>query len=329
MAEPTAPEPDPVVALLADPTLRALLIRLGESQARDGGAVAVMEEPVDATPRQVQERLRVLRRQGLIAAEESPRPMRGAPTRWQLTPAGRDLYRLQALMMRLVARAGRLSTGPGAEQDEALDRTLRALADPATLAVISALAGQSGPTSPDVLVSACAPIPRRTLYRRLSLLVEWSVVARINNRTVPRTTSYLLRPEWRPAAAIPVLAAWWDQRHRGELAADRIDLQGLLALAVPMVHWGQPPAAVGTAIQWAVTGEGARPAVTLLVTADGLALEAGAPPADVATRASGSAGAWAAALVTDRVDELEFQGDHRLARTTVNAVRAALLTHVR
>lgn len=333
---PAIPAVDPVVALLADDTTRAIIVLLGEEQARSG-PIAVSEAPLPgSSPRLIKDRLRALRRRGIVEPAEVTRDVAGAPARWSLTAAGLDLYRVQTLMTRVAVRAAGLGdqATPRA-RDVALGATLEALSDPVVLAIADALAHSDGPMSPEALQTRCSSVSRRTLYRRLSLLVDQGAVTRTHSRSVPRTTTYAFVQRWRPVAAIPLLAAWWAQRHGdarspGSLfpaaVSGQPDLDRLVALVLPLVSQ-KPRGPVGSRTSWSVTGPGAGVPVVLVATPEGLALSAVTDGAEA--RAEGAADAWVAALVADQTDGLSFGGNLALARDTVHAVRAALLAYVR
>ncbi|MBJ7472661.1 MAG: hypothetical protein JHD16_15245 [Solirubrobacteraceae bacterium] len=321
----------PATAILADGPSRAIVLALGEARARGVEALAVTEQSIaDTTPRLVRDRLRALERANIVIIAERAAANGQAPSRWSLTPAGRDLYRLHSLMTRIVSHAADLhATTPTDVREGALDLALESLVDPVVRRIATALAMADRPLDPVALEAACAPVPRRTLYRRLGPLVDHGVVLRHTGRTVPRSTSYELAERWRPVAAIPVLSAWWESRHWQRHAGGAPqDLAGILHAILPMARIDADRA--GQRLRWAVEAEGERQSATLLVR-DGHLLVAADDQADQApaAEAAGTPAAWATAMITDGTADLTISGDEALAREAINAVRAALLAYIR
>lgn len=310
------------IDLLADPVSRAVIVTLGELDAEQDGLV-VTEAALDgASPRLIQSRVRELDRHGIVRAIAAGP---NQPRRWRLTEAGRDLFRLQTLMTRVILRASqRPATTPAPIRDTAFGGVLSGLADPVTAQLCLALARATAPIGPVPLEEQCAPTPRRTLYRRLGALVDAGVVERRSGHTVPRTTFYVLVDTWRPAAAIPVLAAWWESRHWGDHTDPVGDVPvGLLAAVLPLARIGAGHD--GRTLSWHADGGSG---VRLVVERDRLRIDdAGGAGADVAVR--GSIDAWCTAMVTDRRDRLHTEGERTLAQAAITAVRTALLAYVR
>lgn len=321
------------VGLLADEASRSVLVALADAQARGPGGVAITEEPLPGTtPRVVRERLRELERASIVAVVDRDAGVRGAPTYWALTDAGRDLHRLLSLINRIVTRASSArSLSRQSGEDRAVAETLGWFADPGTLRVLGALAAAHGPVGPVALEAAAEPMPRRTLYRRLRPLLDAGAVTRIPGHTVPRSTHYELADRWRPVAAIPVLGAWWESRHwPAELAASTVDLRGVVHCIAPHVRLATRHA--DRRVRFAFDDEGSPDPVTFAASSTGIVVDAGAPETEATkldAQVAGTNAAWSAALVTDRSDGLSFGGDEALARDAIVALRAALLAYVR
>lgn len=311
-----------------------MLVALAEAHARGPAGIAITEEPLPGTtPRVVRERLRELERASVVAVVGRGEPVRGAPTHWALTDAGRDLHRLLSLINRIVTRASSArSISRQAGEDRAVAEALGWFADPGSLRVLGALAAAHGSVGPVALEAAAQPMPRRTLYRRLRPLLDAGAVIRIPGHTVPRTTHYELADRWRPVAAIPVLGAWWESRHwPAEVAARTIDLRGVVHCIAPQVRLAERHAGRRVAFEFGDSPEGGAP-ITFEVTSAGISVDTDTSDGPVShpdARVAGTNAAWSAALVTDRGDGLRFEGDEALARDAIVAVRAALLAYVR
>lgn len=326
-AEPSARGPS-ATALLADRTSRAVVLTLGEARGRSLSAPAITEQGmIEGTPRLVRDRIRDLERAGILEPEPEPHPG-NTPGRWRLTAAGRDLYRLQSLLTRIVAHAAKLSatTSSGA-REHVVELTLKGLSDPVVVQIARCLAAH-GPLDPVGLEMACRPTPRRTLYRRLSPLVAGGVVVRTTSRQVPRSTHYELAQRWRPVAAILMLSAWWESRHRAAAGHGvAVDLEGLLIAIAPVVRLGQSAGA--GPVRWVVDHPSADPVPLLLADGDRLRLESDPTDAEPIATVVGTPSAWTEALVTDQRAGLSFVGEAQLAGEVLEAVRAALLMYIR
>lgn len=320
----------PITTLLADRPTHTIVQLLGDARARGQEAVAVTEQPVgDATPRLIRDRLRGLERAGIVEAIERAPANGGAPSLWALTNAGRDLYRLEALMARIVTRAADLPpTVRAAARDEAFTQTLTTLTDASSVALLRTLAMAAEPLDPVALEIACQPVPRRTLYRRLTGLVEQGVVTRIAGRTVPRSTRYELVERWRPVAAVPVLGAWWESRHwTAPQPSDLAALEGLLGAILPLVRLDRSHD--GKRIAWSIDATLGHASGTILVRGEEVAATVPSMAGTAEATISGSPAAWSTALVTDRTDDLIVTGDPAFARDAIGAVRASMLAYVR
>ncbi|MFT4034527.1 MAG: hypothetical protein QM679_03015 [Patulibacter sp.] len=321
------------ITLLADQPTRAILLTLGDAAGVPGGGFAITEHPfAGVTPRLVRDRLRGLERLGLAVAVERAAGHGDGPTLWALTAAGRALFNLYALLERIAGHAAELPANASpAERAAALDLALTTLADPAATRLLETLALSATALDPPTLEASVAPVPRRTLYRRLTPLVEAKVVHRIVGRTVPRSTTYLLHDRWRPVAAIAVLSLWWESRHWPEVQiGDANAIYAVLYALAPLVHL--PAASHGQVVQWTVQQPSGALTGTVACTDGRLTVaRSGATPsgAAVAASAAGSPAVWADALVTGRVAELELGGNTELTRRILAALRAALLTYVR
>ncbi len=338
---PTRPS---AIHVLADPVNRAVVLALGEAHDQGIESLVVTEEALaDATPRLIRSRLRDLERAGIVeAASAGP----NQPRQWLLTTAGRDLFRLHALMTRIVLRASRLpAASPPVLRERAVAAALSAFADPVVMQITRVLAAASGPIGPTALEEGCQPVARRTLYRRLTPLLEAGVVERTSGRTVPRTTFYALTDRWRPTAAVPMLAAWWESRHWSETPGFApSSFAGVLQAALPLarmegVHHGKR-------VLWRVTDADGAPLASGALAVDGDRLRAVAAgheslgvgddassgsdsEAIIVSEVSGSAMAWGAAMVSDRRDDLILSGDATVTQAAIAAVRAVLLAYVR
>ncbi|MBO9533946.1 MAG: hypothetical protein J7513_13330 [Solirubrobacteraceae bacterium] len=317
------------IALLADAPTRAILLTLGEASSRGGEAFAVTEHPFPGiTPRLVRDRLRGLERAGIAVAVERSTG-HGGPTLWALSPAGRDLFNLYALLDRIATHAAELpATAQPERRTVAVDTALGTLADPVAVKVVQALALADRPLDPPALELAVTPIPRRTLYRRLSPLVEAKVVHRIVGRTVPRSTTYALNDRWRPVATMPVLSTWWESRHWDDVEiSDPEGVHGVLHALAPLV--ARPAQAKpGQAMRWTIEQPAGRITGLLLFDGDHV-IAARDDQRDALAQATGAPAAWASALVTERITGLEIAGDAALARDTLAGVRSALLSYIR
>lgn len=316
------------IHVLADPVSRAVVLALGEAHDQGVDALVVTEEALaDATPRLIRSRLRDLERSGIVeAAAAGP----NQPRQWRLTTPGRDLFRLHALMTRIVLRASRLPAGsPPVLRERAVASALAAFDDPVAMQIARVLAGAGGPIGPTALEAGCESVARRTLYRRLTPLLEAGVVERTSGRTVPRTTYYALGDRWRPAAAVPVLAAWWESRHWAATPGFGAEaFSGVLDAVLPLAR--VEGAHDGKRLVWSVTGLGATASGVLVVERDRLrAAPATAGGTTNDGQVEGSAQAWGAAMISDRRDDLAVEGDAALAQSAITAVRAALLAYVR
>lgn len=329
---PAQPNPLPAsgrdtpIGLLADPVNAVIISTLGERRAEPLTAPALAErELVGVAPRLVRDRMRQLERHGIVAATDHETAGTSKRSRWALTVAGRDLFSLQSVMTRIVTHAARLPAAAAPDTRHRLvSRVLSELADPIVIALLRALA--AGPAGPTTLEDACAPTPRRTLYRRLGTLVDAGVVRRTTTHEVPRRTSYELDERWRPVVSILLLSAWWEWRHAGtQQSAMASDLEGLLLGIMPLVRVARPRQ--DSCVRFVVAADDHEGGMTLRCQQARLvpAGDAATPTATVA----GHPSAWASALVNDRREELAFSGDAALAGEFLSAVRGAVLAYVR
>lgn len=333
-AQPPAPAGAPhpsATARLADPTTRGILRALGEASGTPlTSAMIADRHPQMPTARLIRDRLRDLEQGGIVETihghHDAARS--GSELFWQLTVPGMELYRLGALIARIVLQAMGIETTATPETRERIvHTTLGAMADPQTMRVGRVLASARGPLDPSELERLCAPTPRRTLYRRLSLLVDAGVVKRETTREVPRRTRYQLVERWRPVAGALLLAAWWELRHdKAEERGRSFDLSGLLRVALPSVRLrdGHRPGR----LRWQVT-DGERVVSEVDVEARGGGLEQPANEATPDATAAGTPRAWASALVTDHTDDLAIDGDAALVNDVLTALRAAALRYLR
>ncbi len=277
----------------------------------------------------MRDRLRGLDRAGIAVAVERSTGHSG-PTLWALSPAGRDLFNLYALLERIATHAAELpASAPPSLRTEAIDTALGTLADPVAVKVVQALALAPRPLDPPALEAAVTPVPRRTLYRRLSPLVEAKVVQRIVGRTVPRSTTYALSDRWRPVATMPVLSAWWESRHFDEVEiGDPSHVHAVLQALAPLVA-APARARSGQVLRWTVAAPESVSITGLLRFEGGQVIAAPDDGSSATATAGGPGAAWASALVTDRTDGLEITGESALARDTLAALRAALLSYIR
>lgn len=318
------------IHVLADAVSRAIVVALGEAHDHGVEALVVTEEALaDATPRLIRTRLRELERAEIVEpAVAGP----NQPRHWRLTTAGRDLFRLHALMTRIILRAYRLPAGsPPVLRDRAVSTALATFADPVAMQIVRVLAGASAPLGPSALEEGCAPVARRTLYRRLSPLLDSGVVERTSGRTVPRTTFYGLTDRWRPTAAVPMLAAWWESRHWSATPGlDAANFAGVLQAVLPLARIEGDYD--GKRLTWRVMSQ---PEATggLVVEGDRLQVAGAADDGDSEAGSdailAGTPHTWGAAMVSDRRSELEIAGDDALAQAAITAVRAVLLAYVR
>ncbi len=330
---PTASTP-PAVALLADRANRTIVATLAEARGRALTAADVSDRsPLDVAPRLIRDRLRTLNRAGILSATEDDLTRGRSHAHWLLTDAGEDLNRLEPLIARIATRAtGRTALVRSEYRDEVVEQTVSALADPTVRQIVRCLA-EHGPLGPLELEALCLPTPRRTLYRRLAVLVEGGAVNRTTEGQVPRSTIYSLEDRWRPASAILLLASWWQARHSGAAGPiDAFDLEGLLLSVLPSIR--VTGISERASLAWIVSGDASTASPVELRVVDGrLRIAAAdadpAEPTPPATRSSGSPAAWSAALVNDRRSELTTVGDAGLADAVLTAVRSAILAYVR
>lgn len=307
-------------SVLADAASRRILRALGDAdRIRLSAADIALRARGDITRRLIRDRLRDLDRADLVRAVDAD-----PAVQWSLTSAGRDLHRLLSVVERIVGRAAGMP-GDGAARDVAVQRTLRALADPVVQRAVSALA-EDEPVDPVTLETRCRPTPRRTLYRRLQAMVDTGVVQRTTSTGVPRTSTYALSPRWRRGAVLWMLPAWWESRdHQAGGHARPADIVVPLRVLLPVVDAGGLPD--GARVRWVVEDPAGRDELVLEVA--GTRLSAAERGADAAAKVTASPAGWAAALVTDRPDALRVTGDAALARAVSDAVRGELLAYVR
>lgn len=324
-----APAPT-VTRLLRDATNRAILAALVDEPGQlDLPALQSRATP-DAPGRFLRDRLRLLADQGIVERAPAPAARRGAAASalWTLTPAGRDLQRIHAVVTRIVVRAGAARLAQSATlRERAVETALDALADPAVLRILDRLAASPTPLDPSDLEEQCRPVTRRTLYRRLRVLQDEGVVTRLVTHEVPRRTHYALQDRWRPVAGALLLAAWWESRHGLDRSA-AFRLSPLLHLVAPIARPAKEAAGV---VRW-VVGDQDAPTDVLATTVAGSQLTIGEQAASgsgAVVELRGSAGAWPAALVTDDRSALQIEGDGALGAAAISALRAALLSYVR
>jgi DNA-binding HxlR family transcriptional regulator len=320
-----------VTRILRDPTNRLIIATLAEERDLPLDVAGLQAHALpDAPVRFLRDRLRQLAESGVVEREAEPTPRTpGATATWVLTPAGRDLHRIHAVIVRIVTRAGAARvTASGHRQDLAVEIALDALADPPTLKIVQQLAAAGDPMDPDALEAACHPVTRRTLYRRLRILQDEGLVDRLVTHEVPRRTHYALHDRWRPVAGVLLLAAWWELRH-GAGRAPSFDLPLLLHLVAPVAKSPRGrDGLVSCTVTAPETPDAVDAHVRLRVGDGGLRLPA--PEAtDHDAAISGTPLAWAAALVTDARGELTISGDADLADALITSARAALLAYVR
>jgi DNA-binding HxlR family transcriptional regulator len=319
-----------VTRILRDPTNRGIIGLLGEEKGRSLDVAELQSKALpDAPSRFLRDRLRLLADLGVVerGPEAYPRVV-GATSAWTLTPAGRDLHRIHAVISRIVTRAGAPKVaGSSIRRDRAIEAALDALADPAMLVILGTLAAAPGAIDPDALEEACRPVARRTLYRRLRVLQDEGLVTRLVTHEVPRRTHYVLQDRWRPVAGVLLLSAWWELRH-GPPGTASIDLTTLLHLVAPVAR--SPRGTVGST-RWTLTTGGETQTTEVSLGDGGLHVDdapASPAPAPGATIAGPPLG-WAAALVTDDRSGLTIEGDAALADAAITSARAGLLAYVR
>lgn len=315
-------------ALLADRGTRAIVVTLGDARGTPMSAGAIVAAShVDATPRLIRDRLRELERAGILVVDDAAPVDYDPGMHWALTASGHDLYRLLSLMSRVVVNAAGFDDAVASTvRDRAVEETLIALSDPIAVRIIGSLAGEDH-LDPVALERHVAPTPRRTLYRRLDLLVGGGVVVRETTRGVPRRTRYALSDRWRPAAVLLLLSAWWEGRHlalTGKAAV--IDIEGPLRVVLPNVRAARVRA--GAHVRWVVRqGEDTE---RLVLTARGGRLSVvSSADEPVDAELSGPPEAWTAGLIADQRDGLQVSGDAKVAFDLFDDVRAALLAYVR
>ncbi|MDQ8045629.1 MAG: helix-turn-helix domain-containing protein [Solirubrobacteraceae bacterium] len=309
--------------LLAEGARRAVIAILGAHGGPLASAVIAERAPLDVTPRLIRDRIRELERHGVLSpVDQTP----GGTGRWQLTTAGQELFRLLALMTRIVTNAAGLRPNTSAAtRDRAVGRALDALTDPVVLTILRELSEKVA-LSPPALEARCRPTPRRTVYRRLTPLVEAGVVVRSTTGQVPRSTAYTLNDDWRPAAAIQLLSTWWSTRHPQVAGAvEDPDLDGLLHSILPRTKLTK---GFHGSVLWVVTGS---PRDPLRLSAHGqtISLDFSTPEHPTDATIQGGAADWAAGLVSGNRDGLTTSGDRDLADAVFAAVRAAALSYVR
>lgn len=317
-----------VTRLLHDAANRTIIAALAEDREEPLDLAGLQAHALPSSPvRFLRDRLRQLADAGVVSRVEERGPRAtGATATWALTHAGRDLHRIHAVIVRIVTRAGAPRVAASTRRrDAAVEAALDALADPATLRILRELAGTEEPLDPDALEAACAPVTRRTLYRRLRVLQDEGLVSRLVTHQVPRRTHYALQDRWRPVAGVLLLSSWWELRHGADHTAE-LDLALLLQLVAPVAKTRAQGITVCT------VSDATEPAGVLLELAGGqLRAQRQSSGSAVQPDAtiSGTGLAWAAALVTDARDGLTISGTPELADATIASVRAALLAYVR
>lgn len=315
-------------SVLADRASRAVVVALGDARGAPLSAAeiyAASHVGLALKLRLLRDRLRELERAGVVSAADVDPAAHGPGLHWVLTSSGQDLHRLQSVMQHIVSDASGLPETTAAPiRDRAVERTLQALADPAVMRIVTALAAGSE-LDPTELEAACRPTPRRTLYRRLNLLVETGVVIRETSRGVPRRTRYSISPTWRQAAVLPLLGAWWEGRHRA--ADDPVDIEGPLRIVLPTVRVARLPASAR--VLWVVDQNEASQRLLLEAEGDRLRLVDAPSSEEADAVTTGTPRAWTAALVADQLGDLRISGDHLLAHAVLEAVRSALFASVR
>lgn len=324
----TAPAAQGAIAALADQASRAIVIALGDARGAALSAaeiVAASHIAVTLKLRLIRDRLRELERAGVVAAADVDPATHGPGLHWVLTASGQDLHRLLSVMQHVVADAAGLDDAtPAPVRDRAVGRTLKALGDPAVMRIVTALAA-GAELDPTELEHRCLPTPRRTLYRRLDVLVTNGVVRRNTTRGVPRRTLYTIDPSWRQAAVLPLLAAWWEGRHGA--AAHPVDVEAPLRIVLPNVRAARLPD--GARVVWIVDQGSATQRLGLEVDGERLQMTNDPAAVDGGAVTTGTPHAWTAALVADQLGELRVTGDGQLAQAVLEAVRAALFASVR
>lgn len=322
------------LALLADRPSRVVITVLGEADERALAIPELTRRAQEAgSARLVRDRLRALDRAGVVAPADPILPPATPGPTWGLTEAGRDLHRLYGVIGRIALGAmnagdGRSGTLPARIREQTVDAILTALCDPVVIQIGRCLS--AGPLEASELEEACRPTARRTLYRRLDLLVGGGVVVRHTIREMPRRTMYELAERWRPGVAILLLGAWWEWRHG--TPADPLlaaDLEGLVRAISPLVE--APVSRDGTRMRWVVTSAGRSTGIVIEIVAGALRITTAdeKDDAEVAVEVTGSAGAWAGSLVTGDLSGLHAEGEARLARDVGASLRAALLVYLR
>lgn len=317
-----------VTRILRDPTNRLIIATLAEERDRPLDVAGLQAHAFPEAPvRFLRDRLRQLAESGVVERDAAPTPRTaGATSTWVLSAAGRDLHRIHAVIVRIVTRAGAARvTASGHRQDLAVEVALEALADPSTLRIVQQLAASGNPMDPDALEAACAPVTRRTLYRRLRVLQDEGLVDRLVTHEVPRRTHYALHDRWRPVAGVLLLAAWWELRH-GATSQPSFDLPLLLHLVAPVAKSQRGRDGL---VRCTVTAPASDPSEVRLQLRDGGLRLPGPSAGDDDAAIAGTPLAWAAALVTDARGELEITGDADLADALITGARAALLAYVR
>jgi DNA-binding HxlR family transcriptional regulator len=324
-----APAPT-VTRLLRDPTNRAVVGLLAESETPLDVPDIQSRVLPDVPGRFLRDRLRSLADLGIVERATSTGASAGGAV-WRLSAAGRDLHRIHAVITRIVVRAGAPKIAQSTPRRErAVEAALDALADPALLRVLDRLAAADAPLDPADLEEQCRPVTRRTLYRRLRILQDEGVVARLVTHEVPRRTHYALQDRWRPIAGVLLLANWWELRH-GPQHESSFALSPLLHLVAPITRTAKDTA--GT-VRWIVGAPDAPyDRVTTLCEGGQLRMNGGEHALDhpraVDAEIVATGTHWAAALVTDDRTHLTISGDATLADAAITSARSALLSYVR
>jgi DNA-binding HxlR family transcriptional regulator len=239
---------------------------------------------------------------------------------FELTEAGRKLLAVKDALDHWLefAPGGPLILGSNAAKS-----AIKAFVEAWSTTMLRALA--AGPRSLTELDRVISPLSYPALERRLGAMrLAGQVAARpVNGRGTPYAVTDWLREGVAPLTA----AIRWERRH---LASDstpltRVDTETAFLLAMPLLRL--PTALSGSCRMAVEMPNGRRPHLAgVLVEAKNGRLTActtelrGSPDA----WASGSSGAWLAALIEADTDSLELGGNGRLAQALLDGLHDAL-----
>lgn len=298
-----------VLRLLSAGASGAILMALGEGPLR---TKELTERVRGYTPRTVYRYAGRLVEVGLIERHEEP----GVPSKviHNLTqPAGQELHEL----MEAYAEAS-LSRLPSGEIDAHAWGSLALLADLWESGMVYEL--NLGPRSLTELSRGPHHLSYHQVSRRANLLAIGGFVQERPNGG--RRRSYALTDKARRAMALIAGVGRWRRRHivpKGRSGLDTPEAAAVMRTALPLVSL---PEHSGKSFGIGVDDED----VWARIESDGSVLSCSTPPEEPVGHARGEVTMWVDTLLDGPPDNLSAEGDHRLIRTCLSRLHAALWT---